>query len=218
MRVPLAVAVRRSLLVAARARRAGAGVRRRRARPGERRLRGDPTATAACSSCRSSGPTSTSARVYLAYARQSPRERPQGYSTTAPARADRLARTAPRALVRPRGDPGQPRRPVRRRPPRASTGRAAGSRRAAPTAPKPRCAATAGTLLARDGAISSWRRRVSRVTSGASGQIRSGAAMAPHARPTTWRRSSTRTSTTSRSRRRCRRRRSSPSGSATGCS
>lgn len=30
--------------------------------------------------------------VYLAYARQSPRERPQGYSTTAPPAADRLAR------------------------------------------------------------------------------------------------------------------------------
>jgi hypothetical protein len=30
--------------------------------------------------------------VYLAYARQSPRERPQGYSTTAPLAADRLAR------------------------------------------------------------------------------------------------------------------------------
>ena len=30
--------------------------------------------------------------VYLAYARQSPRERPQGYSTTAPTEADRLAR------------------------------------------------------------------------------------------------------------------------------
>jgi len=30
--------------------------------------------------------------VYLGYARQSPRERPQGYSTTAPPAADRLAR------------------------------------------------------------------------------------------------------------------------------
>ena len=30
--------------------------------------------------------------VYLAYARQSPRERPQGYSTLAPPAADRLAR------------------------------------------------------------------------------------------------------------------------------
>ena len=30
--------------------------------------------------------------VYLAYARQSPRERPQGYSTTAPPAADGLAR------------------------------------------------------------------------------------------------------------------------------
>jgi hypothetical protein len=30
--------------------------------------------------------------VYLAYARQSPRERPQGYSTVAPPAADRLAR------------------------------------------------------------------------------------------------------------------------------
>ena len=30
--------------------------------------------------------------VYLGYARQSPRERPQGYSTTAPAAADRIAR------------------------------------------------------------------------------------------------------------------------------
>jgi hypothetical protein len=32
------------------------------------------------------------ASAYLAYARQSPRERPQGYSTLAPPAADRLAR------------------------------------------------------------------------------------------------------------------------------
>jgi hypothetical protein len=31
--------------------------------------------------------------AYLGYARQSPRERPQGYSTTAPREADRMART-----------------------------------------------------------------------------------------------------------------------------
>ena len=38
--------------------------------------------------------------AYLGYARQSPRERPQGYSTLAPPAADRLARRSPRPLVR----------------------------------------------------------------------------------------------------------------------
>jgi hypothetical protein len=41
--------------------------------------------------------------VYLGYARQSPRERPQGYSTLAPPAADRLAREL-RALSCGRGE------------------------------------------------------------------------------------------------------------------
>ena len=45
--------------------------------------------------------------VYLAYARQSPRERPQGYSTTAPPAADRLARDPALALLRPRAGAGR---------------------------------------------------------------------------------------------------------------
>ena len=56
--------------------------------------------------------------VAMAYARQSPRERPLGYSTTAPPAADRLARELAAALVRPRHDPGRARGPLRRRAPR----------------------------------------------------------------------------------------------------
>ena len=55
--------------------------------------------------------------VYLAYARQSPRERPQGYSTTAPPAADPLARScgrSPAAVARSR----RTRSPLRRRAPR----------------------------------------------------------------------------------------------------
>jgi hypothetical protein len=95
--------------------------------------------------------------VYLAYARQSPRERPQGYSTTARPAADRLARdlrgvscgrgAIPEALgvrfvVVHRGLYRQ-------------------SRWFAPSCPDAAEAAlrAAGwTLLARDGSISSWRR------------------------------------------------------------
>ena len=57
--------------------------------------------------------------VYLGYARQSPRERPQGYSTTAPPAADRPRPGAARALVRPWDGPAGARRPLRRRPPRS---------------------------------------------------------------------------------------------------
>ena len=57
--------------------------------------------------------------VYLGYARQSPRERPQGYSTTAPPAADRLARQLRGRLVRSRVDPTGARRALRGRAPRA---------------------------------------------------------------------------------------------------
>ena len=43
--------------------------------------------------------------VYLAYAMQSPRERPQGYSTVGPTEADRRGAAPPAALVRARRDP-----------------------------------------------------------------------------------------------------------------
>ena len=49
-------------------------------------------ATGVCSSSPSSGRTSTTGASTSAYARQSPRERPQGYSTIAPKRAVGLAR------------------------------------------------------------------------------------------------------------------------------
>ncbi len=52
--------------------------------------------------------------VYLGYARQSPRERPQGYSTTAPPSADRLATEPARGLVRSRLDPRLAGRSLRR--------------------------------------------------------------------------------------------------------
>ena len=95
--------------------------------------------------------------AYLAYARQSPRERPQGYSTTAPPAADRLAR-ALRGLSCGRGripaDLGVRFVTVHR-------GLYTQSRFFAPG-----CADDAERklrrlgwrLLARDGAISSWRR------------------------------------------------------------
>ena len=132
------------LLVAARARPAGARVRRGRGRHAEQRATPRSGATAACSSSRCSGRTSTSARVYLGYARQSPRERPQGYSTTAPPAADRLARRAARALVRARDGAAGARR-------RASSPCTAGSTRQsgffAPgcaARPRRRCGAPAG--------------------------------------------------------------------------
>jgi hypothetical protein len=95
--------------------------------------------------------------VYLAYARQSPRERPQGYSTTAPFAADRLAREL-RGLSCGRGtvpkELGVQFVVVHRGVYRQSRFFGAG------------CAARAENalrrdgwqLLARDGAISSWQR------------------------------------------------------------
>jgi len=95
--------------------------------------------------------------VYLGYARQSPRERPQGYSTTAPPAADRLARQL-RAVSCGRGSI-PPALGVRfvavHRGLYAQSGFFAAG-----------CAARAEAalqqagwkLLARDGAISSWRR------------------------------------------------------------
>ena len=95
--------------------------------------------------------------VYLGYARQSPRERPQGYSTTAPPAADRLARQL-RALSCGRGTipPGLGVRFVA-----VHRGLYSQSRFFAPG-----CVARAEAALrragwkplARDGAISSWRR------------------------------------------------------------
>ncbi len=111
---------------------------------------------AACSSCPSSGRTSTSAASILAYARQSPRERPQGYSTTAPPAADRLAREL-RGLSCGRGTI-----------PAALGVRFVTVHRAQYAQSRffgPGCAAAAESrlqalgwrLLARDGGISSWR-------------------------------------------------------------
>ena len=95
--------------------------------------------------------------VYLAYARQAPRERPESYSTTAPPAADRLARDL-RGLSCGRG----------------SVPTALGVRYvvvhrgvytqsgffdpACATAAEARLKELGWTLLARDGAITSWRR------------------------------------------------------------
>ena len=76
--------------------------------------------------------------VYLGYARQSPRERPQGYSTLAPPAADRLARELRGSLLRPRRDSGPTSASVSSRSIAASTRRAGffgpGVRRRAPSA------------------------------------------------------------------------------------
>jgi hypothetical protein len=94
--------------------------------------------------------------VYLAYARQSVRERPQGYSTTAPAAADRLARTL-RGLSCGRGviPPGLGVRfvAVHRGLYRQSGFFGAGCADAA----EARLRQLGWRLLARDGPISSWR-------------------------------------------------------------
>ncbi len=95
--------------------------------------------------------------VHLAYARQSPRERPQGYSTTAPPAADRLAREL-RALSCGRGTipPGLAIRFVT-----VHRGLYAQSRFFGPgcaAAAEARLQALGWTLLARDGTISAWQR------------------------------------------------------------
>ena len=95
--------------------------------------------------------------VYLAYARQSPRERPQGYSTTAPRAAALLARDL-RSMSCGRGE--MPRSlgvrfvVVHRGVYRQSGWFAPGCADAAETALR----AQGWTLLARDGALSSWER------------------------------------------------------------
>jgi hypothetical protein len=94
--------------------------------------------------------------VYLAYARQSPRERPQGYSTTAPPAADRLAREL-RGLSCGRGTI-----PARLGIRFVTVQRAqyAQSRFFGPgcaTAAESRLQALGWHLLARAGGISSWR-------------------------------------------------------------
>ncbi len=94
--------------------------------------------------------------VYLAYARQSVRERPQGYSTTAPTAADTLARRL-RALSCGRGEvPTE----LGVRFVAVHRGLYAQSRFFAPgcaDAAESRLRALGWRLLARDGAISSWR-------------------------------------------------------------
>ncbi len=94
--------------------------------------------------------------VYPAYARQSPRERPQGYSTTAPPAADRLAREL-RGLSCGRGTI-----PAALGVRFVTVHRAqyAQSRFFGPgcaTAAESRLQALGWQLLARDGGISSWR-------------------------------------------------------------
>jgi hypothetical protein len=94
--------------------------------------------------------------VHLAYARQSPRERPQGYSTTAPLAADRLAREL-RGLSCGRGTlpAGLGVRFVTvNRPLYAQSGFFGQD---CATAAETRLRALGWTLLARDGGISSWR-------------------------------------------------------------
>ena len=89
--------------------------------------------------------------AYLGYARQSPRERPQGYSTLAPPAADKVARAA-RALVRARHDAARARRPFRgcpRRPVRRERVLRRGLRRAR----RARLEARGWRVLRRDGRI-----------------------------------------------------------------
>ena len=94
--------------------------------------------------------------VYLAYARQSPRERPQGYSTTAPPAADRLAREL-RGLSCGRGTipAGLGVRFVTVHRALYAQSRFFGAGCA--TAAESRLRALGWHLLARDGDISSWR-------------------------------------------------------------
>lgn len=95
--------------------------------------------------------------VYLGYARSSPRERPGGYATTAPPAADRLAREL-RGLSCGRGSvPAE----LGIRYIVVHRGVYAQSRFFAadcPAAAEARLRETGWTLLARDGAITSWRR------------------------------------------------------------
>ncbi len=94
--------------------------------------------------------------AHLAYARQSPRERPQGYSTTAPPAADRLAREL-RGLSCGRGTvPGAlgVRFVTVNRPLYAQSGFFAAG---CPAAAESRLSELGWRLLARDGGISSWR-------------------------------------------------------------
>lgn len=94
--------------------------------------------------------------VHLAYARQSPRERPQGYSTTAPPAADRLAREL-RGLSCGRGavplELGVRFVTVNR--PLYAQSRFFGA--GCPAAAESRLRELGWRLLARDGGISSWR-------------------------------------------------------------
>jgi hypothetical protein len=96
--------------------------------------------------------------VAMAYARQSPRQRPLGYSTTAPPAADRLAREL-RPLSCGRGTiPNRPRIPVQ-----SSCIRGLYEQSgffAVGCAARAEAALRRGgwRLLARDGAISSWER------------------------------------------------------------
>ena len=95
--------------------------------------------------------------VYLAYARQAPRERPQGYSTTAPPAADRLARDI-RALSCGRGTiPAE----LGVRFVTVHRGLYAQSRffdTSCPAAAEAALRRAGWLLLTRDGAISAWQR------------------------------------------------------------
>jgi hypothetical protein len=95
--------------------------------------------------------------VYLGYARQAPRGRPEGYSTTAPPAADRLARDL-RGLSCGRGSVPTElgvRYVVVHRGVYAQSGF---FDPACATAAEVRLKELGWTLLARDGAITSWRR------------------------------------------------------------
>jgi len=95
--------------------------------------------------------------VYLAYARQSPRERPQGYSTTAPPAADRLAREL-RAISCGRA-PVPPRLGVRFVAVHRAVYEQSGFfARSCPNDAEARLRADGWQLLARDGPISTWTR------------------------------------------------------------
>ena len=113
-------------------------------------------ATGACSSCRCSGPTSTSAPSTSATPADPPRA-PTGLFDHG-AGVGRPPRTEPaRGLVRSRLDPRLAGRSLRRRSPRPLLARAASSLRPAPMPPEAALRRTGWRLLARDGAISTWQ-------------------------------------------------------------
>ena len=115
--------------------------------------------------------------AYLAYARQSPRERPQGYSTLAPPAADRLARELRGALVRARhGAAGLGVRYVAVH--RGLYAQSGFFGRSCPQRAEAALVAAGWRLVARDGPIATYERRLTTAAS----DVRAAAARRERAR------------------------------------